>query len=499
MLFLIALTIAVLFSVLCAGALKKVPAVFYIGGTLVSVLMTVLAQQPVENVFIRKYVIGLFSGGALAGALWMVVMGMRLLPDGSKAVKRLMPVRGELSIFAATVTLSHIVFYGLSYIKRLADPRFSKTADFLMTFAVCAALVLIMVPLTVISFKKIRKKMNAKTWKNIQRAAYVFYALIYLHVIILFIPKARAGKEGYFLSCVVYTALFGAYLILRVRKWYIKKKSPESRAWLNIASTACAVLLTGIVAFCSYGRPENKVKTHKTAAKSVTVKRDTDASPTGDEDRPTLKLSAVTDDTSGESSVPDSESEADSSSSKKDSSSSRKKDSSSGKDDSGVEEEEGQEEQGEEEDQEEQEEHEDQEQREERKEEHKEEKKENRQEEHHEKQEQQPEPKEPEQTQPVVTEPPEPEYIYNNGTYEDSAFGYDGDVHVTITIENDVITEISAYSDEEEPDYFDSAYETVAGDILRYQSCEVDAVSGATYSSNAIMKAVKKCLEQARK
>ena len=87
--------------------------------------------------------------------------------------------------------------------------------------------------------------------------------------------------------------------------------------------------------------------------------------------------------------------------------------------------------------------------------------------------------------------------VYN--AYKDSAYGYDGEVHVTITIENDVITEISAYSDEEEPEYFDSAYETVAGDILNYQTCEVDAVSGATYSSNAIMKAVKKCLEQARR
>ncbi|SEL24450.1 FMN-binding protein [Ruminococcus albus] len=494
MLFLIALTIAVLFSVLCAGALKKAPLAFYIGGTLISVLMIVLAQQPVENVILRKYVIGLFSRGALAGALWVVVMGMRVLPDGSKAIKRLMPVRGELSIFTATVTLSHIIFYGLSYIKRLTDPNFSKAADFLLTCGICAALVLIMVPLTVLSFKKIRKKMNAKKWKNIQRAAYVFYALIYLHIIALFIPKAKAGIEGYFLSCLVYTAVFGGYMILRVRKWYVKKKTPENSALLNIASTACAVLLTGIVAFCSYGKPQNKVRTNRPAAKKVTVMTVNDTSPTNEEDRTTLRLSADRDDTSshdpGESSSPDSKNSSDSSSSQKDSSSSRKKDSSSGEEDTDEEEQdenhEEQDEQEEQNDREEQGEHKEQ----------SEERKDNRQEE---KREEQQEVREPVQTQPPVTEPPEPEFIYNNGTYEDSAYGYDGEVHVTITIENDVITEISAYSDEEEPDYFDSAYETVAGDILNYQTCEVDAVSGATYSSNAIMKAVKKCLEQARK
>ena len=492
MLFLISLTIAVLFSVLCAGALKKAPLAFYIGGTLISVLMVVLAQQPVENAFLRKYVIGLFSRGSLAAALWMVVMGMRVLPDGSKGIKRLMPVRGELSIFAATVTLSHIVFYGLSYIKRLTDPNFSKAADFIITCVICASLVLIMLPLTIISFKKIRKKMNAKKWKNIQRAAYVFYALIYLHVIVLFIPKARAGIDGYFFSCIVYTAVFGAYLILRVRKWYVKNKTPESKAWLNIASTACVVLFTGIIAFCSYGKPQNRVRTSKPAARTLTVKKNTDISTTDDEDRTTLRLS--TDDTSSEdaeeSSSSESKKSSDSSSSKKDGSS--KKDSSSSKDDTD-EEEQDEETREEQEEQEEQNDHEEQN-------EHHEEKNDNRQEEKPEKhEEQRQEVKEPVQTQPPVTEPPEPEYIYNNGTYKDSAYGYDGEVHVTLTIENDVITEISAYSDEEDPEYFDSAYETVAGDILYYQSCEVDAVSGATYSSNAIMKAAKKCLEQARK
>ncbi|WP_294486230.1 FMN-binding protein [uncultured Ruminococcus sp.] len=68
-----------------------------------------------------------------------------------------------------------------------------------------------------------------------------------------------------------------------------------------------------------------------------------------------------------------------------------------------------------------------------------------------------------------------------------------------MTIENDIITEISAYTDEEETEYFDTAYEIIVGDILYFQDYEVDAVSGARYSSNAIMKGVKKCLDQARK
>lgn len=105
--------------------------------------------------------------------------------------------------------------------------------------------------------------------------------------------------------------------------------------------------------------------------------------------------------------------------------------------------------------------------------------------------------------QPVIPDPepepiPEPVYIYRNGTYTASAFGYDGDVEVTVTIENDVILSIYAQSYESDTWYFDSAQGTVISQILATQSTSVDAYSGATYSSNAIMSAVQKALDTAR-
>ncbi|MDE6679689.1 MAG: FMN-binding protein, partial [Ruminococcus sp.] len=107
--------------------------------------------------------------------------------------------------------------------------------------------------------------------------------------------------------------------------------------------------------------------------------------------------------------------------------------------------------------------------------------------------EQREEPKEPE-----IPAETEPSYIYRNGTYSASAYGYDGDVYVDITVENDVITAIHARTEESDEWYFNSAQESVISSILSSQSTSVDAVSGATYSSKAIMEAVKKALDSAK-
>ncbi|MBR1862729.1 MAG: FMN-binding protein [Ruminococcus sp.] len=485
MLFLLALVIAVSFSFLCAGVLKKHPLPFYIGGTVLSVIMTVLSGRHLDNAFLRTYAVGIFSGGAMAGALWAVVMGMRVLPDGSRAVKRLMPVRGELSIFAASITLSHIVNYGVTYIKRLADPRLRTGTELVLTCVVCIALTLIMLPLTVISFRKIRKKMDPRTWKKVQRAAYVFYGLIYLHVMIIFLPRARAGMKGYFTSCLAYTLVWGAYLVLRVRKHYVKTKKPESRSALNVACMACLAAMTGIIAFCSYGKAENRPSAARKASgtKSLSIRRDSSS------DAVSVPDGSVSSETVSSTSSLDGSSQDDSSSESAESLSSSGDSSSSGPDSSLSSSESSSESDSSEEPQEEQPEEEEPE------------------EEPHDSDEEQDQPAEteaPREEPPVTTTaetttaaPPEPEYIYENGTYEAKAYGYDGYIHVTITIEDDLITDISAYTDEEETEYFDMAYELIGQDILDCQTYDVDAVSGATYSSEAIIKAVRKCLEQA--
>ena len=73
MLFTIALILAVIFAFGCKKALKKHAPVFYIVSALISVVVAVIDFNGAPG-FVRDYVVGLFSRGAFATALWCVVM-----------------------------------------------------------------------------------------------------------------------------------------------------------------------------------------------------------------------------------------------------------------------------------------------------------------------------------------------------------------------------------------------------------------------------------------
>lgn len=69
-----------------------------------------------------------------------------------------------------------------------------------------------------ISVKRVRRKMAAKRWKRIQRWAYGFYGLIYIHVLVLYLPSALRGRGAFIFTIVLYTIVWFAYLIVRLRK-----------------------------------------------------------------------------------------------------------------------------------------------------------------------------------------------------------------------------------------------------------------------------------------
>ena len=87
---------------------------------------------------------------------------------------------------------------------------------------------------------------------------------------------------------------------------------------------------------------------------------------------------------------------------------------------------------------------------------------------------------------------------YKDGTYQGSGSGFHGGVTtVTVVVSGGKISEISVDSNEDTPSFFDAAYTTVSNEIISSQSTEVDAVSGATYSSRGIMSAVADALQSA--
>ena len=74
-----------------------------------------------------------------------------------------------------------------------------------------------------------------------------------------------------------------------------------------------------------------------------------------------------------------------------------------------------------------------------------------------------------------------------------------GSVTVNVTISGGKITAAS-YDTIDDADYFTDAWNGIYGQILNNQSADgVDAVSGATYSSNGILQAFRNALSQAKR
>ena len=377
MLFTIALILAAIFAFVCKKALKNHATVFYIAAALISVVVAIADFKGAPG-FVRDYVVGLFSRGAFATALWCVVMWIGALPNGTAAIKALMPIRGELSIFAAILTLGHNIGFGRTYFVRMFTNPASLSNTQLAAGTLSILMLVIMIPLTVLSFPKVRRKLDAKLWKRIQRAAYIFYAMIYAHVMILFVPSARNGRTAYKISVAVYSLVFIGYAAARIMK-AIKKRG-KSGAKGIVTVSAAVICFTAAMIFAL--PTPSKVDTQVSVPANSNAGSGADKASGGTE-------SALTDDsTAAKSGLAD-------------------------------------------------------------------------------------------------------------GIYTGTSYGYDGDITVKVTIENGKITAIEASSEEEDQWYFEQAEKSVIAGIIASQSCEVDAVSGATYSSKGIMEAAAGAIAEA--
>ncbi len=89
------------------------------------------------------------------------------------------------------------------------------------------------------------------------------------------------------------------------------------------------------------------------------------------------------------------------------------------------------------------------------------------------------------------------EGIYTPGTYSAMANGM-GVVKVTMTFDADKITDVVLDVSGETASIGQAAAEELKAAILSGQSSEIDAVSGATITSNAVMQAAANCIAQAK-
>lgn len=79
-------------------------------------------------------------------------------------------------------------------------------------------------------------------------------------------------------------------------------------------------------------------------------------------------------------------------------------------------------------------------------------------------------------------------------TLEGTAEGFGGEVKVTVTITGDDITEVVAVGEKETAGIGTNAIEQLPAKIAEADSADVEVISGATVTSNAIIEAVNNAL-----
>ena len=387
-------------------ALKKKPAVLYgicILLSLVSIFYPREGGLPFLDFFFKK----IMQRGVLAGSLFIWVMLAPVLPKSFSGRKTIYLLRGEMAICASLITLAHNLAFGGKYFGALFLGQGHISLMELHAAIVSCLMILLLIPLTVTSFQAVRRKMQGKTWKELQNWSYLFYLLLYLHIFFIYQGALIRGKGEYFFTLMLYSFIFGLYGFLRIRQYRIQKEGKEKKTFPllrigGILPIVC-IFLSGFYSAGKY-RAALEANVDKIRAQESVAEQHGQ----GEENNSSKKASEASGDkASANSSDASSDSQA------------ADEDSISG--------------------------------------------------------------------------------AYKDGECFGKASAYNGNVEVKVTISGGKITAIDIVKTKDDEEYFFDAQKKVIPEILEKQSTDVDAVAGATTSSEGICHAVEKALEEAKK
>lgn len=184
---------------------------------LVATVFSVLAQFNIVNVEIPLIYQIVFQGH-LTFAFFVLVMFAGAFKPKSKPKITLMKVRRELAILGFIILIPHAV---LLIVKALSALNPTGTLA-----------LIIMTPLFITSFPKIRKKMHPLKWRKLHKWAYAAYFMIFLHLVSITIiaqglSKApRVYDQYWWIRLIMYVMIFMFYSYLKF-KYYILAPKPN--------------------------------------------------------------------------------------------------------------------------------------------------------------------------------------------------------------------------------------------------------------------------------
>lgn len=225
MLFVTTLAVTCLVVVALKPLIQKVPVAFYLLCIAFDVVLVVLSSGALHTSAV-VLAIPLLRRGFIAISLFVIVMYIGVFPYGSAVRNYLAPIRAVLSICACILALGHIAMYFTSYIPALLAGH--STAPIAVAMVAGLMLLALLLVLGITSFRFVRRSMGGRKWIKLQKLAYVFYALIYLHAACLLLPPALHGGVNAQVSIGIYTVVFGVYAVARIARAIADKRSVDA-------------------------------------------------------------------------------------------------------------------------------------------------------------------------------------------------------------------------------------------------------------------------------
>ena len=465
--FLISIILTALLIFIGCKFIKKHSILCYIVTGIISLLIIIASYSGAISSFppfIKNNIMPLFTKSTFATSIFVVVMYTGALKNGSKLMKILMPIRAELSIIASILTLAHNISFGRYHFVTLFTNPKSMSLNMILAAIISIILIAIMIPLMITSFPLIRKKMKYKSWKMLQRSAYAFYGLIYIHVMLIMLPIAKCGNLQYILNVLIYSLVFLIYATMRVNKALNKNVFNKSRT-----VTAYCIAVVAFACITAYALTPSLAKKNTASASNNTNKAEISLNENADSSNDENEIKDENSDSNNEA---DNEAETKDVASlnieenlNKDNKSLTPQDnlkdnntSSNVGNESNVNN-------------------------------------------THPSSDNAPSTPSNPPSAPNDTPSNEPtgstSSIYKDGVYEGTGSGYNGNITVKVTIKNDVITNLVVIDTVDNSPFVDTAISGIFDSILNSQSPDVDTVSGATFSSKGLISAVKAALKNA--
>ncbi len=186
-LFLVILTLLAIYT---NPFIRKHNTKIYIVATLLSILAFIFKDKPIATPFIQ---------GFLGLSFFYIVMITGAIDKKYKIKSKFVTLRKEYSIIGFIVITPHALNYTIQGLDGTRSLEWFGLISFLL-----------MVPLFITSFIKIRKKMTSKTWYKIQSLAYIIYLLLFIHLILNYTQT---------INLVLYLFLFILYFVLKTIKY----------------------------------------------------------------------------------------------------------------------------------------------------------------------------------------------------------------------------------------------------------------------------------------